>query len=291
MPSDNRGNSPRNFITVLLAGAVIAFSGCAHRQPDVSAFTARQRQTSVAFGTVSVLRLYEDFTQQRNNARFERVWSETVDILRELNAVFSPIVPDSDVVRFNNLAYGESISISHHTASVIKIAKEAHAELGGLFDPTVFPLVDLWGFTPRFRTNRFIPLFPYDRPQGRALLPPPEYIEAFARLVNFDGVILSGCDITGFRLTKMIPPVVVNGVTYNAGLDFGAIVKGYAVDLVREIMLREGFLFGYFSSGGSSIISIRSTSFRISWPRFPSAPGFSATCSAGCSSWICSISP
>ncbi|MCL2381502.1 MAG: FAD:protein FMN transferase [Treponema sp.] len=242
-------------ITVPFICAVIALSGCSGRggAPDTSSFTARTRHTTVAFGTVSVLRLYDDFTQSVNAARFERVWNQTREILTELDGVFSTSNPDSDVARFNALAYGESIAVSAHMARVIAVARKAHGELGGLFDPTVFPFVDLWGFSPRFRVNRFAPIFPYDRPQGRNQLPGPEYIEAFTRLVGFCGVVLEGCEASGFTLTKMIPPVVVNGVTYQAKLDFGAIVKGYAADLVLEVMLREGFRFGYFSSGGSSI--------------------------------------
>ena len=242
-------------ITALLVFAAITLCGCFRRQgdPDISTFTARMRHTTLAFGTVSVLRLYDDFSLNANAARFDRVWNETREILGELDRVFSVSNPASDVSRFNALSYGESIEVSVHMARVIKMAGEVHEKMGGLFDPTVFPLVDLWGFSPRFRLARFTPLFPYDRPQGRGQLPPLEYIEAFTRLVGFSGVVLGGCQASGFTLTKTTPPVLVNGVTYQAKLDLGAIVKGYAVDLVRDIMVREGFQFGFFSCGGSSI--------------------------------------
>ena len=232
-----------------------AFNACSSRwqTSDVSNFTARTRHTTAAFGTISVLRLYEDFSQAANIARFERVWDGTRDILLELDRVLSITNPASDVARFNALAYGESIAVNAHTARLIQIAKKLHKETGGLFDPTVFPLVDLWGFSPRFRASRFVPVFPYDRPPGSADLPPPEYIEAFTRLVDFSGIILDGCDRAGFTLTKMIPPVIVNGVAYQAKIDFGAIAKGYATDLVRELMVQEEFRFGFFSCGGSSM--------------------------------------
>ena len=239
----------------LLICAAFFFYGCSRGQdlPDISNFTARTRHTTIAFGTLSVLRLYDDFTRTANVARFERVWDGTREILRELDSVFSSSRPDSDVSRFNALPYGESIAISVHMARVIRKAGELHEKTDGLFDPTVFPLVDLWGFTPRFRAARFTPFFPYDRPFGRNQLPANEYIEAFTRLVDFSSVILEGCEASGFTLTKMIPPVIVNGVTYQAKLDFGAIAKGYAADLVRELMITEGFHFGLFSCGGSSI--------------------------------------
>ena len=242
-------------ITALFICAVIFLPGCyrAQSDDDISNFTLRMRHTTVAFGTVSSLRLYADFTQSANAARFDRVWDETREILRELDSIFSISNPASDVARFNALSYGESIEVSFHMARVIRAAAEVYKKLDGLFDPTVFPLVDLWGFSPRFRLARFTPLFPYDRPQGRGQLPAPEYAEAFTRLVGFSGVVLGGCQTAGYTLTKMIPPVVVNGVTYQAKLDLGAIVKGYATDLIREVMIREGFRFGLFSCGGSSM--------------------------------------
>ena len=242
-------------ITALLVGAVIFLPGCFRAQDDggISNFTARNRHTTIAFGTVSVLRLYADFSQEANAARFDRVWDEAREILRELDSVFSVTNPASDVARFNALPYGESIEISGHMARVMKIAAEVYEKLGGLFDPTVFPLVDLWGFSPRFRLARFAPLYPFDRPRWREQPPAPEYIEAFRHLAGFGGVVLGGCQASGFTLANRIPPVVVNGVSYQARLDLGAIVKGYAADLVREAMIREGFRFGFFSCGGSSM--------------------------------------
>jgi len=215
------------------------------------------RHTTEAFGTVSTLRLYEDFSLPENIARFERVWEETMEILLELDSIFSPNLETSEISRFNALTYGESMAVNHHMAQVIELSRQAHADLGGLFDPTVFPLTDLWGFTPRFRVNRFTPRYPYDRTEGRSQLPDPEYVTAFLQLVDLDGILLSGCEETGFTLTKAIPPVTVNGHTYQARLDFGAILKGYAADLVHELLLREGFEFGYFSCGGSSMALLR----------------------------------
>ena len=248
--------SGRRIITIaLLIGAVI-FSGCSQTEgepPDISNFTGRSRHTTVAFGTVSVLRLYEDFSRDVNVARFDRVWEETRELLRELDAVFSTRSPDSDVSRFNALEYGESIHISAHMARVVRESYELFIETGGLFDPTVYPLVDLWGFTPRFSGGPFRPLMPYDRPGGRGDIPCPLYIEAFLQLVNFEKIVLGGDAENGYTLTKRIPPVTVNGTTYQGQLSFGAIVKGYATELVREIMLREGFAFGHFSCGGSSM--------------------------------------
>jgi len=271
----------KTWATVLLFCTVALLFGCLREQVDyireqidysqdqadyyreqadtlnVSNFTARMRHTTEAFGTISTLRLYDDFSLPENVARFERIWQESLEILLELDSIFSSSLETSEVSRFNALVYGESMAVSSHMAHVIKLSRLAYADLGGRFDPTVFPLTDLWGFSPRFRTNHFIPRYPYDRAEGRGQLPDPKYVAAFLQLVDLNNILLSGCEMTGFTLTKGIAPVTVNGHTYQAQLDFGAILKGYATDLVHEILLREGLAFGYFSSGGSSMAFLR----------------------------------
>ena len=260
---DRGDNAPRSYLFPLIFCVLFIFAGCSVGPAlDVSNFTARTRHTTVAFGTVSILRLYEDFSADVNNARFERVWAETRALLVELDGIFSHNIETSDVSRFNALEYGESIKISHHMAEMVKAARELYEKTDRLFDPTVYPLVDLWGFTPRFRAIRFVPVMPYDRALGREELPSDEYVEAFLRLVYFDGIVLGGNKAEGFTLTKMVPPVVVNGVTYQAKLGFGALVKGYATNLVYEIIAREGFEFGYFSCGGSSMVLLNGMDYR-----------------------------
>lgn len=249
-------------VTALLFCAVTTFVACRPQYDvvpaqDTSGFTARTRHTMEAFGTISVLRLYDDFSLEENVARFEATWRQVVDVLAQLDDIFSLNRQDTELARFNALVYGESMEISYHMAQVIKIAQEAYEKTGGLFDPSVFPLVDLWGFSSRFNTNRFVPQLPYDRPEGRGALPHEDYIEAFRQLVNFSGIVLSGNQAEGYQLAKMIPPVVVNGVAYQAQLDFGALLKGYAVDLVHAILMEAGFSYGFFSCGGSSIVFLR----------------------------------
>ena len=250
----------KTIITASFLGAVIFLAYGCNFMPqniddytDISNFTPRQRHTTSAFNTVSALRLYDDFSVPENNARFDRVWREVLEILDELDSTLSHSSEDSYVAMFNALTYGESIEISLHMANVISIAKDMAYTTKGLFDPTIHPLVDLWGFTPRFNVNRFVPTYNFDRPSGRSELPDYEYIEAFLQLVDFSGIILEGNESEGFTLTKKIPPVIINDVTYYAKLDLGSILKGYATDLIVELLQSEGYKFGFFSCGGSSM--------------------------------------
>lgn len=211
------------------------------------------RYTDKYFSTVSALFLYTDDRQA-----FEQTWAEVKGILEEIQNAVSLSVPDSDLSRFNALACGESCSVSPITAEILRTAFSVYNETGGLYDPTVFPLVDLWGFSPRFNSNIYQPTQPYDRAYENGKLPPPDerYVQALQQLVDFGGVTLSGSNDQGWTLTKNIPPVTVDGHTFQAQMDLGSIAKGYACDRVLQLLQSEGYEYGHFVCGGSSIAAL-----------------------------------
>ena len=53
--------------------------------------------------------------------------------------------PQSEISRFNKLEAGQCQAISEETQAVIDRSKILYAKTGGAFDPTVGPLVNLWG--------------------------------------------------------------------------------------------------------------------------------------------------
>jgi len=221
-------------------------------------FTARgetpklmSRQTTDYFSTVCALMLYDSPDRA---SYYEETWREVKRILGRVEQAVSLSVPDSDISRFNALKTGESCAISDVTAGILQIAFAAHEETGGLYDPTVYPLVDLWGFSPRFNQNTYRPSMPYDRSyeNGRLPLPDPAHIKALLPLVGLRGVTLAGQD-GQWTLRKDTPAVTVGGTQIQAQLDLGGIAKGYACDLVREYLLSRGYEHGHFVCGDSSI--------------------------------------
>ena len=230
-------------------------AGYAQVPADLSAYTARNKQTTAYFATSSVLSLFDNFENSDRNAAYDNVWTEVKNILETVENAVSPAIPNSDIARYNALSYGETIDISSHTAQLFTLAKDLHSKTNGWFDPTVHPLVDLWGFTPRFNTLRYEPLMTYDRYYEGGLLPLPDarYIEALQKLVGLDKVVLGGNETEGYTLTKNMPSVVIDGQTYEAKIDFGGIAKGYAVDVVVAMLQEQGYSYGYFSNGGSSM--------------------------------------
>lgn len=209
------------------------------------------RQTTDFFSTASVLFLYCEPEQKE---QFEKDWSKIKRLLAAIDEAVSLSRPDSDISRFNDLAYGEKTAIRPITAQMLLIAFEVYALTDGLYDPTVYPLVDLWGFSPRFNRNTYQPSMPYDRAyiNGRLPLPDKKHIDVLLPLVGLSGVDMS-YDNGVWYLQKNTPPVTVDGCVIQAQLDFGGIAKGYACDLVKAYLQKQGYTMGHFVCGGSSM--------------------------------------
>ena len=211
------------------------------------------RYTSDYFGTVSMLRLYD-------TADAEATWTAVKQLLSEIDHAVSVSADNSDIARFNRLRAGESVAISALTADIFTRAYAIYELTGGLYDPTVYPLVDLWGFSPRFNQAAYRPFLPYDRPltNGHPTPPDPQDIEALLPLVGLDGIELVEAG-DGWQLIKHTAAVTVGGVAVEAQLDLGGIAKGYACDRVRELLLSRGYTEGYFICGDSSMTFLNGT--------------------------------
>lgn len=209
------------------------------------------KQTSAYFGTVSALFLYDS---PDNTSHFEQTWTLVKSILDEVERTVSVSMPDSDISRFNALPSGETMEISAVTADILRIAFAVHEETGGLYDPTVYPLIDLWGFSPRFNTNAYKPLLPYDRAYENGKLPLPDsvHIDALLALVGLNGLVLTEED-SRFYLTKHTPSVTIGDTVIHAQLDLGGIAKGYACDRVKQLLSNRGYTMGHFVCGDSSM--------------------------------------
>lgn len=151
------------------------------------------------------------------------VLREGVDeLLEELNEQMSTYRPHSEISRFNRSESLDSFRVSPEFARVAKEALHVSERTGGAFDPTLDPLINLWGFGDRGRVDAL--------PSEEAiseLLPElgAEYVE-----------VLSTTEIRKRKL----------GIQLNVN----AIAKGYAVDAVSDLLSREGLNHSFVEIGG-----------------------------------------
>ncbi len=132
--------------------------------------------------------------------------------LDEINARMSLWDPRSELSRFNAHRSTEPFPCSGELAALVARALDVAARSGGAFDPTVGPLVHLWGFGPGGR----------ERPP-----PSPTEVDAARERVGYL-LVEAGTD----RLRKRLPGVE---------LDLGAIAKGHGADAVAEVVAGFGF--------------------------------------------------
>ena len=127
---------------------------------DAPELSGKSKVTTAYFGTVCSMFVFDDFSDPEAERRFETVWRAVKELLAEIENAVSVSIGSSDIARFNALSCGESIEIGEHTANILQIAKRAFADTGGLYDPSVFPLVE--GDLRSFRLPARTPAGPSD---------------------------------------------------------------------------------------------------------------------------------
>ena len=125
----------------------------------------------------------------------------------------STYLPDSEISRFNRSEETDWFSVSSDTAIVVSTALDVARQTDGAFDITVGPLVNLWSFGP----DR--------RPKG---IPTEEEIAAALQRVDYRS------------LQVRLEPPALRKQESQISIDLSGIAKGYAVDLVADLLDRGG---------------------------------------------------
>lgn len=208
--------------------------------------------------------------QQQNKQKLVALAEEINNLINQVDMCANTTyngqndLPLSDIYRYNQATQGQKLQISWQTYQMLTIAKQMYAQTNGAFNPAVYRLVDLWGFSSRIYSNGAFDTstYPYDRPvtsQQFATsgypLPEQKFIDAFSapQFVNFgdDAVVLTQQGDQYF-VEKQVAPVVVDGVEYQQWLDLGGIAKGFVVDEIASLLQGEGLQNYYVDAGSSS---------------------------------------
>ena len=189
----------RKFRLLAAIAAVFLLSGCAERTADATFF---------AMDTVMSVRVWGAdasdacATAQQTVQALERELSVTEEdsVLARLNAAGSGTLP------------GDALTL-------LRSALDLSARTGGALDPTLYPVVRLWGFTT-----------------GGYRVPADEEIARALARVGAEHVLIDGDTVT---------------LTGGAMLDFGAVAKGFAAQECADALSAAGATAALLSFGGN----------------------------------------
>jgi len=146
------------------------------------------------------------------------VWQE----FDHIGAIFNPFDPNSEIFALNANPHTGLIKVSDDVYSVLSISKKLWMDTNGQFDPTMWQIKQLWQTAEKTQQ-----------------IPSEKDIAAALRWTGFDQVRLNA---------KAQDLIEVE--SHPVKFDFGGIVKGYAVDRVRQILLNSNVTAGLVQLGG-----------------------------------------
>ncbi len=82
-----------------------------------------------------------------SDAQIQALKSEVEQRLHEINRQMSHFQSDSEVSRFNRAPAHIPFPVSPEFAGVVRLSLELNRRSGGAFDPTLGPVISLWGFS------------------------------------------------------------------------------------------------------------------------------------------------
>lgn len=157
-----------------------------------------------------------------------RPWPEDIQPavdaqLVDVNQWMSTYDPESELSQFNTSESTDWFEVSSETADVVAFALALAEDSGGAYDPTIGPVVNLWGFGPGKRRGR-----------------PPT-----------DDEITAAKKRVGWQLVQArVDPPAIKKSQADVYLDLSSVAKGYGSDSVSNLLVEQGVADSMVEIGG-----------------------------------------
>jgi FAD:protein FMN transferase len=141
-------------------------------------------------------------------SQIDSLKTEVDDRLKEVNRQMSHYQPDSELSRFNRAPAKTPFKVSPEFARVMRFSLELNRRSDGAFDPTLAPIINLWGFG--------------EKTDQRAV-PPEAELRAAMRTTGCQHLSVTAND----ELVKDLPELTIN---------LSAVAKGFGVDEMVKVL-------------------------------------------------------
>lgn len=148
----------------------------------------------------------------------EKALNAAAEKIAVLEGLWSVTDEGSEIYAVNRSG-GKPVTVSPETAAALALSLQISEVTGGALDCTVYPVLAEWGFTT-----------------GKYQIPDEERLAALLENIGYENVSLSGHTVT---------------VPDGTQIDLGAVGKGFAGDVLAEIMAENGVTSALLDLGGN----------------------------------------
>ncbi len=184
------------FRFLLALACLAALSGC-------------NRQQTIKFAGETQGTTYHVTVVDKNRALSGKALQQRIEQrLSEIDLALSNYRDDSELSRFNRAPVGEWIALGRDLYAVLLISNRISSESDGAFDITVAPLVELWGFGPKKKTEA----------------------------IPADSEIAAALGRVGYRYLELDTAQPRAKKNRELGIDVNGIAQGYTVDQLADVL-------------------------------------------------------
>ena len=178
-----------------------------------SCSTPQKEIVSINGNTMGTTYTVKFFPKSINPNEIEENYILIEEILKDINQQMSTYIPSSEISTFNKLESTDWFVISEDFSVVLEQSFKYYDLSDGLYDITVMPLVNLWGFGPDI----------FESPPSNTMI---DSVKAFI-----------GQDLIDFENQR------IRKKDSRVQIDLSSIAKGYAVDKIYNALNKYEDLF------------------------------------------------
>lgn len=210
---------------LLLLSALLCLSSCGQKKEPVT-------KTGFYFDTVITVTLYGE------SDALAPLFEDVFAICERYDTMFDRRAADSDIARINKAA-GTPVAVHPETLSLIQTACSYSALTDGLVDPTITPLLTLWGFGED-SADSDAPM--EDFPTAFTIPPDSDALAEACAHVDYRSIVID--EEAG---TVMLTDP-------DAAVDLGFIAKGFIADQIREYLVSKQVTSAIINLGGNTLL-------------------------------------